>query len=79
MALKDHYCIEDYGMMADHLEKLLKTCLHIQECAANANFIHNDQHLQEINQSLKALKALNIKKTERDRVNEESVIRRNWF
>lgn len=76
--LKDHYLVEDYEMMADHLENLLKVCLNIQKCATEANFIHNDQHLQEIHQSLKVLMALNAKKSQREKFDGEQ-IRRNMF
>lgn len=67
--LKDHYLTTDHEMVMEHIGKLNKTCLNVQESAANGNFLHNEQYLQDIHQSMQILQALNVKKTERDRVN----------
>lgn len=52
MALKDHYCIEDYEMLTDNLERLHKSFSKALDCATNAEFSSKDQILQSVNESL---------------------------
>ncbi len=80
MALKNHYLLEDYEMMTDHLENLHRTFTKVLDCATNAEFSSKESILQSINESMTILMALNAKKQQRDSYEvTESEIRRGWF
>lgn len=79
MKITEHYLIEDLEMVTEHRDNLLKVCMDIQRCAAEGNSIHNDDFLQNINQSLKVLQALNAKKLQRDEMIASENIRRSYF
>lgn len=79
MPLKDHYLVEDYGMMADHLETLHKSFSKALDCATNAEFSSKESILQAVNDSMNILMALHAKKQQRDEIEKAGYKRRNWY
>jgi len=79
MALKDHYCIEDYEMMADNLERLHKSFSKALDCATSAEFHNKDAILQSVNESLTMLMALHSKKIQREEYDKGMVMRGTMF
>lgn len=79
MALKDHYLIEDHEMLTDNLEVLHKSFLKALDCATNAEFSSKETILQNINESMTMLMALNAKKIQRDEMHKAEYMRRNFF
>ncbi|GAB3797211.1 hypothetical protein [Virgibacillus kimchii] len=79
MPLKDHYLPEDYEMLTDNLERLHKTFTKALVCATNAEFSSKDDILQSVNESLTLLMTLNAKKMQRDELEKEGYLRRNYF
>ena len=77
--LKDFYLLEDFDLTIEHLESLQKTSLQIQQCAANADFIHMQQMQDKLSDSLKILKTLSNKKLNREQMNVSETIRRSYF
>ena len=76
---KDYYLDEDFDLTIEHLESLQKTSLQIQQCAANADFIHMQQMQDKLSDSLKILKTLSNKKLNREQMNVSETIRRSYF
>jgi len=64
--LRNHYLVEDYEMMADHLDNLMNQLLKTQECATKGDFTQRDNIIASINHSMLMLQALNAKKTQRE-------------
>lgn len=79
MALKDHYLVEDYEMMADNLERLHKSFSTALDCATNAEFSSKESILQNINESMTMLMALNAKKIQREEYDKGMVMRGTMF
>ena len=77
--LKDHFLVEDFDLTIEHLESLQKTSLQIQQCAANADFIHMQQLKDQLDRSVKILEALSNKKISREQMNVSEAIRRSYF
>ena len=77
--LKDHFLVEDFDLTIEHLEALQKTSLQIQQCAANADFIHMQQLRDQLDRSVKILEALSNKKLNREQMNVSETIRRSYF
>ena len=71
--LKENYLIQDFEMMTDHLEILIKVPAKIHECVLTGNFVHIPKLIVELEQSTKVLEALNTKKLKR------GLIERNNF
>ena len=66
MALKDHYLVEDYPVVTDHLEILHKTFMEVLDSAAAADFSTKQKQLENISRSLTVLQELHKKKVHRE-------------
>ncbi|EQB35012.1 hypothetical protein M948_18070 [Virgibacillus sp. CM-4] len=79
MALRDHFLPEDRDMVDDEVENLRITCNKILDNAVSANFKNNRGSLEDINNSMLTLKALNAKKIEEEKSDIASEKRRDWY
>ena len=77
--LRDFYLVEDFDLTIEHQEALQKTSLQIQQCVANADFIHMQQLRDQLDRSVKILEALSNKKISREQMNVSETIRRSYF
>ena len=66
--IRDHFLLEDLGLVIDNQDNLIKQVMNSLESAAKGDFTQRENILKSINDSLLMLQALNTKKKQREAI-----------